>query len=115
MASSTIDRSTINFFNGIYKFYLIFFVKFTSQSKFFISGFFVNFDGMEYGIMISDIRQKNSWQGSHFNFDIICEYIIYQSGSRFCISGCSRGWDVIWRDLFVQIELGVNIASLGVK
>ena len=27
----------------------------------------------------------------------------------------SRGWDVIWRDLFVQIELGVNIASLGIK
>ena len=31
--------------------------------------------------------------------------------------GCSvsRGWDVIWRDLFVQIELGVDIASLGIK
>ena len=27
----------------------------------------------------------------------------------------SRGWDVIWRDLFVQIELGVDIASLGIK
>ena len=27
----------------------------------------------------------------------------------------SRGWDVIWRDLFVQIELGVDIASFGIK
>ena len=29
--------------------------------------------------------------------------------------GISRGWDVIWRDLFVQIELGVDIALLGIK
>ena len=27
----------------------------------------------------------------------------------------SRGWDVIWRDLFVQIELGVDITSLGIE
>ena len=27
----------------------------------------------------------------------------------------SRDWDVIWRDLFAQIELGVDIASLGIK
>ena len=27
----------------------------------------------------------------------------------------SRGWGVIWRDLFVQIELGVDIVSLGIK
>ena len=29
--------------------------------------------------------------------------------------GYSRGWDVIWQDLFVQIELGVDIASLAIK
>ena len=30
-------------------------------------------------------------------------------------SAVSRGWDVIWRYLFVQIELRVDIASLGIK
>ena len=26
-----------------------------------------------------------------------------------------RGWDVIWWDLFVQIELGVDITSLEIE
>ena len=40
------------------------------------------------------------------------EYTILRQNEK---EGTSRGWDVIWWDLFVQIELGVDIASLGIK
>ena len=49
---------------------------------------------MEYCIMISDIRQKNSWQGSDFSFHVICKFI--QLIFVLFISSYTVGWLVSW-------------------
>ena len=58
-------------------------------------------------LKLNSVGKRGPWEAVRMNFNCIMEiYLLVEAEMSQKLS---------WRDLFVQIELGVDITSLGIK